>query len=493
MDRINSFTSPLDQNLSTAFRSGLVSIQRVGGRLVQFINEIPKHMQANRNVAFATYLVVNAIGLTVINLVANQFDTFHKQPAAVDEKGQPKERSLTNLLANTAFAGFSTLAGNYAFSKLTHYELSRLVLALLTLGGIAFRLASLKQPPVGAPVVQNTAPVITDDSKNKAPAKNAAAKSEKYNKNGQANSDAKNTSSTGNSTPVKTPAAPTGNTSKPVDATPTPAAPASKGTSAPENKGPVPVTTPSTAPVKNDEKAAEQKAAPVITPAPTDPIPTDPIPTDPAASAETQKNEPTTPPSDGSSAPAPTPADSSSTPTPAPTDDSKATTTPSSDSSSAPAPASDSNTSTPALADGSANAKPAPAAADESVDSKDKADAENTDAPNTFDWTSVTSESVAQKIIDDVSAEDENKAVSDEVLNEDLKKPSKTQHSKPGNKYVAKFNARETLRNSENELALAIADKNETSLQTAMTAYRANYIAFAQAHHNWKMSSVEKK
>lgn len=135
MTSINSFTPPLTKDLSNTLSSSYASVKKLGGRIVHFVFDIPNQMQANRNIAIANYAVVNIVCLAVFEFVANRLDP---------SNAIGKERSYTNIVLNGAFAGSASFACNYAFSKLTHYELSRTALLLITLAGTAFRLLRIR-------------------------------------------------------------------------------------------------------------------------------------------------------------------------------------------------------------------------------------------------------------------------------------------------------------------------------------------------------------
>lgn len=134
MNGIYSVTHPL-----TDVVSDFLSSRAIGdffGRTVKYLQDLPTHMQQDRNVAITVFLVANATFAAISNLVANWLDNrieAHPKQLTDDQK------TVKSILINGLVIGGSTFTFNVILSKLTQYPLSYGAMAAIAAAAVALR------------------------------------------------------------------------------------------------------------------------------------------------------------------------------------------------------------------------------------------------------------------------------------------------------------------------------------------------------------------
>ena len=156
---------PLTKPLTQSFSDILNQAGEVAGRAVQMISNLPEYMKNDRNVAIGTFVAANAVFFSVINFVANLAE--QKINNRGNEPLTGEQKTITAVLINVGVVGLATGAFNVVLSKLTQYELSKVMIVAIAATMAAFRALVLSRCNAAA-----------ENKDNKTPAKDPAKKTQ---------------------------------------------------------------------------------------------------------------------------------------------------------------------------------------------------------------------------------------------------------------------------------------------------------------------------
>jgi hypothetical protein len=139
MTGIYSVTPSLTDDVSDFFKKAFSAISEFSGRAYVWIQNLPREMQGNRNVAVAVFAVANLTFLTLTNLVVKRMDkkiesAVHPQPLDTSQK------IVKDILLNGVIVGGSVFTFNFILSKATQYPLSNVALTAITAAVVATRI-----------------------------------------------------------------------------------------------------------------------------------------------------------------------------------------------------------------------------------------------------------------------------------------------------------------------------------------------------------------
>ena len=138
MTSIHSLTHPLT-DMPQVFKNGFRTLGILAGRAVKIVQNLPQHMQNNRNLTIVVFTTANAVLFTMTNLFVNRLDKHIENPGHGEEL-KADERRVKNIFLNYGVVSVSFLAFNVILAKATRYPLSNVALAAITTTAIALRL-----------------------------------------------------------------------------------------------------------------------------------------------------------------------------------------------------------------------------------------------------------------------------------------------------------------------------------------------------------------
>lgn len=136
MTSIHSAQSQVADKLYGAFEQGFQKAGELGQRTIELLKNLPKHMQANQNVALGVFLVANNFFFFGINAIANRLEKYFENP------GQPlsmTKKIFKQIFLNGIVVGGATVGFNLLLAKLTQYSLSHFLIAAITATVVALR------------------------------------------------------------------------------------------------------------------------------------------------------------------------------------------------------------------------------------------------------------------------------------------------------------------------------------------------------------------
>ena len=138
MTGIHSLTYPLT-DMPQVFKNGFRTLGILAGRAVKIVQNLPQHMQNNRNLTIVVFTTANAVLFTMTNLFVNWLDR-HIENHGHGEELNADARRVKNIFLNGVVVSVSFLAFNVILAKATRYSLSNVTLAAITTTAIALRL-----------------------------------------------------------------------------------------------------------------------------------------------------------------------------------------------------------------------------------------------------------------------------------------------------------------------------------------------------------------